>query len=120
VRLERLEAPAFAPVRPPTDSALGPASDRTDAHVVTSVGEAEAPHRADRVAGFLCAFSLALSGIAMVRNPALLATAAILVAFVAVVMTKAHRTLAAVSVAVGGVAFLLGMVVAVLTDSALY
>lgn len=81
---------------------------------------AEQTHRADRVAGFLCAFSLALSGIAIVRTPGLLATAAILVAFVAVVMTRAHRTLAAVSVAVGAAAFLVGMVVAVLTDSTLY
>jgi hypothetical protein len=80
----------------------------------------DASRSADRVAGFLCAFSLALSGIAIVRSPGLLATAAILVALVAVVMTKAHRTLAAVSVAVAGGAFLLGMVVAVLTDSALY
>lgn len=76
--------------------------------------------QADRVAGFLCAFSFALSGIAVVRNPGLLATAAILVALVAVVMTRAHRTLAAAAVAAGGIAFLVGMVVAVLTDSALY
>ncbi len=76
--------------------------------------------RADRVAGFLCAFSIALSGIAVVRTPGLLATTAIVVALVAVVMTRAHRTLAAVSVAIGAAAFLVGMVVAVLTDSALY
>ena len=54
------------------------------------------------------------------RTPGLLATAAILVAFVAVVMTRAHRTLAAVSVAFGAAAFLIGMVVAVLTGSTLY
>lgn len=76
--------------------------------------------RADRVAGFLCAFSLALSGVSIVRSPGLLAVAAILVAFVAVMMTRSHRTLAAIAVAVGALAFLVGMVVAVLTDSALY
>ena len=75
----------------------------------------EAPQSADRVAGFLCAFSLALSGIAVI-----LATAAILVALVAVVMTRAHRTLAAVAVGVATLAFFFGMVVAVLTDSRLY
>lgn len=80
----------------------------------------EHAQRGDRVAGFLCAFSLALSGIAVVRTPGLLATAAIVVALVAVVMTRAHRTLAAVSVAVGAASFLVGMVVAILTDSALY
>jgi hypothetical protein len=81
---------------------------------------AEAQSHADRVAGFLCAFSFALSGIAIARNPGLLATAAIVVALVAVVMTRAHRTLAAAAVAVGAAAFVLGMVVAVLTDSGLY
>lgn len=80
----------------------------------------EHERRADRVAGFLCAFSLALSGIAVVRSPGLLATAAIVVALVAVVMTRAHRTLATVAAAVGAAAFLVGMVVAVLTDSTLY
>lgn len=76
--------------------------------------------QADKVAGFLCAFSFALSGIAVVRSPGLLAIAAILVAFTAVVMTRSHRTLAAAAVAVGTAAFLVGMVVAVLTDSPLY
>lgn len=76
--------------------------------------------QSDRVAGFLCAFSFALSGIAVVRTPGLLAVAAIVVALVAVVMTRAHRTLAAVAVGVATLAFFLGMVVAVLTDSALY
>lgn len=75
---------------------------------------------ADRVAGFLCAFSLTLSGLALVRTPGVLATAAVIVALVAAVMTRAHRTLAAVSVAVAASAFLIGMVVAVLTDSGLY
>jgi uncharacterized membrane protein YccC len=76
--------------------------------------------QADRVAGFLCAFSFALSGIALTRNPALLATASILVALVAVMMTQAHRTLAAVAFAVAGLSFVLGLVVAVLTDSGLF
>jgi hypothetical protein len=79
----------------------------------------EAGH-GDRVAGFLCAFSFVLSGLALVRTPGLLATAAVLVALVAVVMTRAHRTLAAVAVAVAGLAFFFGMVIAVLTDNALY
>ncbi len=87
---------------------------------MSAVESGESRPHADRVAGFLCAFSFALSGIAIVRNPGLLATAAILVALVAVVMTRAHRTLAAVAVAVATTAFFLGMVVAVLTDSTLY
>jgi hypothetical protein len=79
-----------------------------------------AQERADRVAGFLCAFSLALSALAIARHPGLLAPAAIVVALVAARMTESHRTLAAAAVAVGALAFLLGMVVAISTDNPLY
>ncbi len=79
------------------------------------------PHRqADTIAGFLCAFSLALSGIAIVRNPGLLAPVAILLALVAVRMTESHRTLAAVAVAVAGLSFFFGMLVAISTDNPLF
>jgi hypothetical protein len=79
------------------------------------------PHRrADTVAGFMCAFSFALSGIAIARTPGLLAPAAILVALAAARMTESHRTLAAVAVAVSVLAFFVGMVVAITTDNALY
>jgi len=78
------------------------------------------PERSDRVAGFLCAFSFALSGLALARSPGLLAPAAIIVALVATRMTHKHRTLAAAAVAAGAAAFVLGMVVAVLTDNGLY
>ena len=76
--------------------------------------------RADTIAGFLCAFSLALSGIAVVRDPGLLAPAAIVVALVAARMTESHRTLAAVSVAVAGLSFFFGMLVAIATDNPLF
>jgi hypothetical protein len=79
------------------------------------------PHRrADTIAGYLCAFSLALSGIAVVRNPGLLAPAAIVVALVATRMTESHRTLAAVTVAVAALSFFFGMLVAISTDSPLF
>lgn len=74
----------------------------------------------DRVAGFLCAFSFALSGIAIARTPGLLAPAAILLALVAARMTEAHRTLAGIAVIVGTLAFLVGMTVAISTSSSLY
>jgi hypothetical protein len=76
--------------------------------------------RADTVAGFLCAFSFVLSGIAFVQRPGLLAPAAMLIALVAVRMTEAHRTLAAAAVAVAGVAFLGGMLIAILADTPLW
>lgn len=81
---------------------------------------AAAQHRADRVAGFLCAFSFALSGIAIARNPGLLATSAVVVALVAARMTETHRRLASVAVGAAAAAFVLGMVVAVLTDNGIY
>jgi hypothetical protein len=76
--------------------------------------------RADRVAGFLCAFSFTLSGLALVTRPGLLAPAAILIALVAVRMTEAHRTLASVAVLVSGLAFFFGMIVSITTDHPLY
>jgi hypothetical protein len=89
---------------------------------VSAVPEGDLPQhrRADTVAGFLCAFSLAVSGIAMVRTPALLAPAAILLALVAARMSEVHRRLAAWAVGLAGVAFVVGMTVAVLTDAPLY
>lgn len=81
---------------------------------------ASAHRRADTVAGFLCAFSLALSGVALVRQPALLAPTAILVALVATRMTVVYRRLAATAVAVGGFAFLVGMSIAVWADVSLF
>ena len=79
-----------------------------------------AQERADRVAGFLCAFSFTLSAVAIARHPGLLAPAAILLALVAARMTESHRTLAGVAVIVAALAFFFGMVVAISTDNALY
>lgn len=76
--------------------------------------------RADTVAGFLCAFSLALSGIALVRQPALLAPAAIVVALLAARMTVTYRRLAAVAVWVAALSFLVGMSIAVWADVSLF
>jgi hypothetical protein len=84
------------------------------------VAVAPRQRRADLVAGFLCAFSFTLSGIAIARTPGLLAPAAIVLALVAARMTESHRTLAAAAVAVAILAFFFGMVVAITTENALY
>jgi hypothetical protein len=80
------------------------------------------PHRqrADRIAGFLCAFALAIAGIAVARTPGLLAPVAILLGIVAARMSTAHRALAAWTVALATAAFVVGMTVAIATDSALF
>jgi hypothetical protein len=76
--------------------------------------------RADMVAGFLCAFSFVLAGLAIARQPGVLAPAAILLALVASRMTVSHRTLAGVAVIVATLAFFFGMIVAISTDSRIY
>ncbi len=79
------------------------------------------PHqRADTIAGFLCAFALALAGIAAVRTPALLAPVAILLGLVAARMSEAHQRLAAWTVGLATASFVVGMVVAISTDSPLF
>jgi hypothetical protein len=79
-----------------------------------------AARRADTIAGFLCAFALAISLVAVARTPALLAPVAILVGLVAARMSEAHRKLAAWTVAVATAAFVIGMSVAIATDSPLF
>jgi hypothetical protein len=120
VRLERAAKALLRAAGAASDSTLG-----TRISIATSEGchlmEAAAGSRsADRVAGFLCAFSLTLSGIAIARTPGLLAPVAVVIALAAARMTQAHRTLAGVAVVVSGIAFFLGMVVAITTDNALY
>lgn len=78
------------------------------------------PHRrADTVAGFLCAFALVLSGLALARTPALLATAAIVVALVAARMTETHRTFAVITLVIATLAFIFGMLIAIVTSNGL-
>ena len=79
------------------------------------------PHqRADTIAGFLCAFALALAGIAAVRTPALLAPVAILLGLVAARMSEAHQRLAAWTVGLATASFVVGMVVVISTDNPLF
>jgi hypothetical protein len=86
---------------------------------VSTVPEAQR-ERAELVAGFLCAFSFTLSGLALVRTPGLLAPVAILLALVAARMTVRHSTLAAVAVAVSALAFFFGMLISISTDTPIY
>ena len=74
----------------------------------------------DTVGGLLAAASLAVSAIAMVQTPVRLAPAAILVALVAAAIGGRHRGLATFAVAVAGVAWLVGMTIAIATENALY
>jgi hypothetical protein len=106
--------PAAAQARAPP----GHAAPHASRHMSTIPDERS--DRTDMVAGFLCAFSFAISGIALVRVPGLLAPAAIVVALVAARMADRYRTLAAVAVATAALAFFFGMLIAITTDSPLY
>ena len=76
---------------------------------------------AEAVGGFLAAASMALSAVAIVYHPVRLVPFALVIAFVAVGLTSGrHARLAAFAVAVGAVAWLAGMIVAVLTERPLF
>jgi hypothetical protein len=118
----RLETPPLGTASPAADSGRWPLSASSGQTVTGANGVSTVPQvrRADTIAGFLCAFSLAIAGIAIARTPGLLAPVAILIALVAARMSEAHRTLAGWAVAAGTAAFVLGMIVAISTDNALY
>jgi hypothetical protein len=76
---------------------------------------------AEAVGGFLAAASMALSAVAMVYRPVRLVPFALVIAFVAVGLTSGrHARLAAFAVGFGSLAWLVGMIVAVLTGEPLF
>jgi hypothetical protein len=76
---------------------------------------------AEAVGGFLAAASIAISAVAMVYKPVRLVPFALVIAFVAVALTRErHARLAAFAVGVGALGWLVGMVVAVLNEKPLY
>jgi hypothetical protein len=76
---------------------------------------------AETAAGFLAAISLTASVVACVYRPVRLAPFAIAIALIAAALAKdRHRRLAAFAVVVGGLAWLIGMSVAVLTSNPIY
>jgi hypothetical protein len=80
--------------------------------------EREGP--ADIVAGFLAALAIVGGLIAIAFRPVPIGVFSILVALVAAGMSGRHERLAASAVAVAAVGFLAGMIVAVLTNHALW
>jgi hypothetical protein len=74
----------------------------------------------EAVAGLMAAASIAVSAIALVQTPVRLAPAAVIVALVATAIGGRHQRLAAFAVAAAAVAWLIGMTIAVATESPLY
>jgi cell division inhibitor SulA len=76
---------------------------------------------AEAVGGFLAAAAIAISVVAVVYRPVRLVPFALVIAFVAVGLTRErHARLAAAAVAVAALGFVAGMTVAVLTGRPLY
>lgn len=76
---------------------------------------------AESVAGVLAALAIFMSLIAVARTPVRIAPVAILVALIAVGMAQGRsRTLAAWALVAAGAGWLLGMTIAVATDSPLF
>lgn len=76
--------------------------------------------QADAIAGLLAALAIFVSLISIAYRPGRLVPAALLMALLATAIGGRHQRLAALAVAVGAVCFVVGMVLAVLTDNPLY
>ena len=75
---------------------------------------------ADSIAGFLAAFSLFASLIGLVYRPVRLIPFAILLALVATAMGGTHARLAQLAVFTGGLCFIGGLAVAVITNHPIF
>jgi hypothetical protein len=75
---------------------------------------------AAQVAGYLAAASIAVSAVGLVYRPVRTIPVAIVVALIAVVMAGPSNRLPSLAVLVGGIAFVVGMTIAVATESPLW
>jgi hypothetical protein len=81
----------------------------------------ERTRQAEAVGGFLAAAAIAISFVAVVYKPVRLIPFALVIAFVAVGLTRErHARLAAAAVVVAAFGWLAGMTIAVLTGRPLY
>jgi hypothetical protein len=75
---------------------------------------------ADTVAGILASMSIFASLTAIVWHPLRLVIASILVALIATAMSRRYQLLGGIAVAVGGISWILGMTIAVITGHPLW
>jgi hypothetical protein len=85
-----------------------------------STGPISEDRPADAIAGLLAALSVLASAIGLAYRPARLIPFALLLAVIAVGMGGRHSRLAAAALAVGGVCFVVGMAVAVITNNPVF
>jgi hypothetical protein len=74
----------------------------------------------ETIAGLLAALSIFASCIGLAYRPARLIPAAILLALLATALGGRHSRLATIAIVIGGVCFIVGMAIAVLTDNPIY
>jgi hypothetical protein len=85
-----------------------------------------APHPAsssrpgETIAGLLAALSIFASCLGLAYRPARLIPVAILLALLAAALGGRHSRLAVFAIALGGVCFIVGMAIAVLTDNPIF
>jgi hypothetical protein len=82
--------------------------------------QTESHGAAEAIAGLLAALSIFVSCIGLAYRPGRLIPVAILAAILATAIGGRNSRLAAIAVAIGGVCFVVGMAVAVLTDNPIY
>lgn len=74
----------------------------------------------DAVAGLLAAAAIVIAVVALAYRPARIAPAAVVISLIAAAMSTRWRTLASIAVIVSGLAWFIGMTIAVLTDSPIF
>jgi hypothetical protein len=77
-------------------------------------------HAGDSVAGLFAALSIFASLISLAYRPGRLVPFALLLALLAAAMGGSHRRLAGLAIVIGGVCFVVGMALAVLTSHPIY
>jgi len=77
-------------------------------------------HPSEIVSGFLAVLSMVASALAVFYQPVKIAPFAILLALIATAMAPRGSRLPLIAVALGGLAFFLGMTIAVATNHSLY
>jgi hypothetical protein len=85
-----------------------------------SVHSEDQPTTADTVAGFLAATAIAAGLLSIVWRPSRIGPAALVVALVAVAMSGRNQRLGAWAVGIVAAGWVLGMIIAVITESPVY
>ena len=112
--------------RPPTRSEARARADararsESGGFAVSVTPHAESSRRpGEAIAGLLASLSIFASCIGLAYRPARLIPAAILLALIATALGGRHSRLATIAIVVGGVCFIVGMSIAVLTDNPIY